>query len=70
MKKFIRIITMAITAALMCTLLTACSSFTCDKCGEKCTGDAYYGDLKATTTVCRDCAQRFWAPLPVDNYKR
>ena len=53
---------------LMTLVLAACNSFTCDECGKKCS-TAYYG-LDYEDTMCKDCATKYWAPLPIEGFKK
>lgn len=67
MKKIIAVIISLIT--ITC-IFTACGkTWTCDRCGKTWHGDAYYAQ-ELTDTLCAECANRYWNPLPIRNYKK
>ena len=70
MKKLLKVIVVGAVVGMICLSMAGCGVYECERCGETFTGDAYYADLAASSTVCRDCAQSYWAPLNVENFKK
>ena len=63
----------AVTVLGMCLALAGCSSHKCDWCGKDFSGATYYAGMGANAheeVVCRECAQNYWAPLNVENFRR
>lgn len=58
------IILIAVLALVFYFVSTA---YTCDVCEATYIGASYY-DL-GNGTMCKECAQDYWAPFPVENYK-
>lgn len=64
---------LAVTIAGICIVLAGCSSYKCDWCGKDFSGTTYFAGVSQSDmddVVCRDCAQNYWAPLNVENFKR
>ena len=43
--------------------------WTCDWCGAEWEGTAYYA-RSVSDTLCAECANRYWKPLPISNYTK
>lgn len=71
MKKVVsKILTIAVIGGI-CLSLSGCGSNTCDHCGEKFWGTAYYASISnSDDTACKDCAKKYWAPLNIENFKK
>ena len=65
-----RLITMGVIIALLAVIMTGCGkSWVCDNCGTQFSGTAYCGH-KLDSTLCKECAWKYWEPLPIENYKK
>lgn len=51
------------------TSTTEAHKWTCDWCDAEWEGTAYYGS-SVSTTLCAECANRYWHPLPISNYTK
>lgn len=71
MKKNISKILAIAVIGVICLSFSGCNLNTCDHCGEKFWGTAYYGSITdSNDTACKDCAEKYWAPLNVENFKK
>lgn len=43
--------------------------WTCDRCDKTWFGTAYHGS-DYSSTLCENCAWKYWSPLPIENYKK
>lgn len=41
----------------------------CDFCGKEWIGNSYYG-MNYNDTLCKKCAQRYWAPYSYENFEK
>ena len=66
----IKLATIILFVVIICTTITACgNSSVCDNCDKKFSGTAYYA-RNLDDTLCKDCAWKYWNPLPIENYKK
>lgn len=69
MKAIKRILAVALILLVVVPLFVGCAKeWTCDWCGKTWRGDAYYADYN--DTLCAECADKYWNPLPYRNYKK
>lgn len=58
---------LAVFVVVVVIVSTNGKEWTCDWCGKEWNGEAYYGD-DLTDTLCKECAEDYWNPLPIENY--
>lgn len=69
-KKVKRKVVLIMLCIILLSMFSACGkSWTCDECGKKFTGKAYYG-FYGDETYCPDCARSYWSPLPYKGYEK
>ncbi len=51
------------------TSATEAHRWTCDWCGTEWEGTAYYA-RSVSDTLCAECANQYWRPLPISNYTK
>ena len=68
MKRFISLV---ILFGVCLSLLVGCSQkkWACDTCHTIFTGTAYHGQ-SLDSTLCKDCAWKYWQPFPLENYRK
>lgn len=62
-----------VTAIILIVVLVmsfaGCGMYTCKKC-DTTTMKAYYDmSMSKEHVLCEECARKYWAPLPIQNYK-
>lgn len=68
MKKILGII---LVLVFVISVFVGCGDkYTCDTCGKKFSGTAYYDGNDYNTTLCKDCAVKYFAPLPINNWAK
>ena len=55
-------------AAIAVVLYFVSTAYDCDSCGSSQIGSSYY-DVDGGGKMCKECAEDYWAPFPVENYK-
>lgn len=56
---------------VMLMLLSGCGVYECDWCGNVIIGDAYYeAGSPSNSTLCADCARKYYSPFPYTSYKK
>lgn len=60
---------LAVFVAAVVIISSNVKEWTCDWCDKTWKGDAYHGS-SLDSTLCEDCAWKYWSPFPIDNYKK
>lgn len=64
----------AVLGLIALLLLAGCSAIqmsTCDNCGNSFQGEGYYDVLRGEDyTLCPDCAESYYAPLPYEQFAK
>ncbi len=62
---------LCVVSAFLIFLLSGCTTSVCDQCGESFSGEGYYDILRDSDyTLCPDCAEQYYSPLPYEAYKK
>lgn len=57
-----------VVAVIAVVLYFVSTAYDCDSCGLTQVGSSYY-DVDGGGKMCKECAEDYWAPFPVENYK-
>ncbi len=65
----VKLLSIILILMLASTLLVGCLN-TCDDCDKFFIGSAYQKMFVPNSTMCKSCAQSYYGPLPIENFKK
>jgi len=69
MKSFKKLLLIIVIILVIVISLTACGTrHTCTDCGRQFRGNAYQG-VFTHTVLCRTCAEEYWYPMDIRNFR-